>query len=126
MCTHLHAVVRACICAHIHCLHAYAHTYIAPQAYAHTHIYTHARTQARTHARAVLRLLRLLRVLKLLKQLRQLQIIVSGLLEGLKLTVNVYNLLDEEYWGVISPDENVGYFNYGNERTLYLTAEAQF
>ena len=54
------------------------------------------------------------------------QAAASGLLEGLKLTVNVYNLLDEEYWGVISPDENVGYFNYGNERTLYLTAEAQF
>ena len=34
--------------------------------------------------RIVLRLLRLLRVLKLLKQLRQLQIIVSGLIDGLK------------------------------------------
>lgn len=50
----------------------------------------------------------------------------SGLLKGLRLTVNVYNLLDEEYWGLISPDETVGYYNYGNERTIYLTAEATF
>jgi iron complex outermembrane receptor protein len=50
----------------------------------------------------------------------------EGLLSGLRLTVNVYNLFDEEYWGVISPDENNGYYNYGNERTVYLTAEATF
>lgn len=49
----------------------------------------------------------------------------EGLMEGLAVRLNVYNLLDEKYFANISPDETSGEFVVGAPRSVYLTVSAE-